>query len=356
MITAALLAFACGKREDSARLLEYFVQESLQQEMNVAVNGVLPSAWDVLAEPAAAYAAEHGFTVEFSQPLEVNDLGEHCAEVIIRAADGCWVAIPFSYSLVYDASAPVVAGVGDHSILCGEGLALRSGVTVSDDCFGPVSLEVDASGVDVQTPGVYTVTYTATDVCGNRTQLSSNVYVYEMDVTEDMLWELVDPLLERLLNDEMTAEEKCRKIYACVQASLYYVSDSDKSDWVRAAYTSLFVNSYGDCFSFFAATRALLKRAGIEFLEIQRQPGLTEDTHYWLMVNIAEPGEDARWYYLDPTELRDDGYRHSGCLLTEAQILAYDAVRPNFYAFDRTGYPAVCTQVITPTPELGIVE
>ena len=99
-----------------------------------------------------------------------------------------------------------------------------------------------------------------------------------------------------------------------------------------------------------------MERAGIEYIEIERTPGYTPDTHFWLLVNIAESGEAARWYYLDPTELRDDGYNHSGCLLTSAQIEAYDRVRPNFYRHDTSVLPPVCDTVITPTPTLGIEE
>ena len=96
--------------------------------------------------------------------------------------------------------------------------------------------------------------------------------------------------------------------------------------------------------------------SGIEYIEIQRTPGYTDDTHYWLLVNIAEDGEKARWYYYDPTELRHDEYDHSGCLLTLAQLQAYDRVRPCFYLHDTASLPPVCEEIITPTPELSLGE
>ena len=224
---------------------------------------------------------------------------------------------------------------------------------MADDCLGEVMLTVEASSVDNRKEGIYEVVYTATDAAGNSASVRGNVYIYAMAVSEPMLNERIDELLLRLDASDKDKETLCRSIYACIRASLTYVADGDQSDWVRAAYTSLFVSGRGDCFSYFSAAKALLQRAGIEYIEIQRTPGYTDDTHYWLLVNIAEDGEMARWYYFDPTELRHDEYDHSGCLLTSAQLQAYDRVRPYFYLHDIAGLPPVCDIIITPTPELN---
>jgi hypothetical protein len=148
----------------------------------------------------------------------------------------------------------------------------------------------------------------------------------------------------------MTVEEKLRAAYDYIQAHISYVSDSDKSDWVRAAYESLFVTGSGDCFNYFAAAKAVICRLGLDYREIQRTPGLTEETHYWLMVNIGT-SQNPQWYHYDCTRLRSE-YNHSGCLLTDTQINAYNKVRPYFYAYDASQYPASATRIITQTPEL----
>ena len=48
-------------------------------------------------------------------------------------------------------------------------------------------------------------------------------------------------------------------------------------------------------------------------------------------------------------------YKVSGCLLTDAQVRAYDKWRAGSYfrAYDTTLYPASATAIITPISELG---
>ena len=106
----------------------------------------------------------------------------------------------------------------------------------------------------------------------------------------------------------------------------------------------------GDCYSYFAAAKAFLEYLGIENMDIQRLPGYTTDTHYWSLVNIGTEG-NPRWYHFDCTRLRAE-YNHSGCLLTDSQVDAYNRVRANFYKYDRSEYPATDTRIITETPSL----
>ena len=325
-------------------------------DIRLATNAPMPAPELLLDASTCEHVAAHGITVEYidapSRPLP----GEQQVQLLLRATNEATMAVTVTYSGVTDTTPPTISGVVDRSALCGEGLVLRQGVTTQDDCLGEITLTVDASAVNSRVEGAYEVLYTATDAAGNTTTVPGTVYIYAMAVSPQMLYERIDELLVRLDAPNKSKEELCRSIYACIQASLTYVADADQSDWIRAAYTSLFVSGSGDCFSYFAAAKALLQRAGVEYLEIQRSPGYTEDTHYWLLVNIAEDGEDARWYYYDPTELRHDAYDHSGCLLTAAQLQAYDRVRPYFYQHDSAALPAVCQEVITPTPELEMGE
>ena len=322
----------------------------------IATNAPMPAASALLDDTSYARLAKEGITVEYAEKNMVPLPGQQTVLLLLRAPNGATKQVEAVYSGVFDTTPPTVDGVVDRSALCGEGVVLREGVRITDDCLGEVTLTVDASAVDNRKEGVYEVVYTATDAAGNTTTVRGDVYIYAMEVSEQMLNDRIDELLLRLDAPNKDRETLCRSIYACIQASLTYVSDGDQSDWVRAAYTSLFVSGQGDCFSYFSAAKALLQRAGIEYIEIQRTPGYTDDTHYWLLVNIAEDGEKARWYYLDPTELRHDEYDHSGCLLTLAQLQAYDRVRPCFYLHDTASLPPVCEEIITPTPELSLGE
>ncbi|MBQ7337623.1 MAG: hypothetical protein IJW40_04110 [Clostridia bacterium] len=326
---------------------------TVQQELTLATNAPPPAAGAFLPDALREMLKEREITVSYAEPLSVTALGQQTAYLCLRAPNGDTRMLSVPYQGIYDTIPPTVTGLRDRSALCGEGVMLRDGIQVIDNCLGEVTLTVDGSSVDNTRQGVYEVIYTAVDAAGNTATFTSPVYIYEVAVTEAQLMEKIDPLLDRIITEGMSKEEICRGIYATVQASLYYVADADKSDWMRAAYTSLFVTGSGDCFSYFAAAKALLHRAGIEYIEIQRSEGYTQDTHYWLLVNIAEPGQAARWYYFDPTELRNDDYNHSGCLLTAEQVGAYNRVRPHFYQHDTSSLPPICEQVITPTPELG---
>jgi len=89
-------------------------------------------------------------------------------------------------------------------------------------------------------------------------------------------------------------------------------------------------------------------------LDIQRPAELAQkmnQTHYWSLVNISDDPQKDIWYHYDSCRLRAE-YNHSGCLLTEIQINAYNYVRENFYAYNTNLFPKTCDTIITPTPEL----
>ncbi|XZM35146.1 immunoglobulin-like domain-containing protein (plasmid) [Clostridium perfringens] len=90
-----------------------------------------------------------------------------------------------------DESAPVITvdGVTDPAntpieITAGESYDFSAGVTATDDVDGPVEVTVDSSNVKLDTPGEYTVTYTARDAAGNETTLTRPVIIKAAEVEE----------------------------------------------------------------------------------------------------------------------------------------------------------------------------
>ena len=61
--------------------------------------------------------------------------------------------------------------------------------------------------------------------------------------------------------------------------------------------------------------------------------------------------EEPRWYHFDCTHLNAT-YSHSGCLLTDQQLKAFNRFRAGFYAYDSSKYPATDKTIITRTPDL----
>lgn len=309
------------------------------RELCLAYGGAVPGASDFLADEARERCAERGIEVTFAEEPDLLTLGERT--VVLSVGDK---TVKTSVRVIEDNEPPVLIGVRDASCLVGTGVVLRQGILAEDNCFGEVKWSVDASAVDTSRVGMYTVVYRATDAAGNMTEQTALVTVYAEEITEDMLHAACDEYLATLLPDGADRETICRRIWEGVQASIAYHPISDKTSPVRAAYLALFREGRGDCYSYFAAARALLERAGIEYLEIERTHGVRKDTHYWLMVNLAGEGEMPRWYHFDPTELDTGGYPHDGCLFTDAELDAYNAHNVGFYDYDRAAYPATANE------------
>lgn len=252
---------------------------------------------------------------------------------------------------VRDTTPPTIEGAEDITVYVGESVAYRKNITVTDNAGDEgVTLTVDSTAVNTAAEGAYTVIYTATDKAGNTISATASVYVKTQNVNESLLFDQVSRVCDEILTAGMSNEDKLRAVYDYIQTNISYVNHSDKTDWVGEAYNGLFVTGTGDCFTYFAAAKAFLIHLDIQFIELQRAPGLTDETHFWMLVNISDTPGVRTWYHYDATRLRAE-YNHSGCLLTDRQAQAYNKVRPHFYTHN-TDCPATSDIIITETPEL----
>ena len=286
----------------------------------------------------------------YEDPLPaLSELGDYDVTFRVKDASGNKTGVLHSIvTVIRDVEAPVFVRVPELSAYIGEAIAYRKGLYVTDNCCGDVDIAVDTSAVDPNTVGDYVVRYTATDASGNSSSAQTVIHIYATQITEVQLEERVDAVIRQIITPTMDNEAKLRAVYSYIQSHISYVSDSDKSDWVRAAYDALFVSGVGDCFNYFAAAKAFVRRLGLDYREIQRTPGAADGTHYWLMVNIGD-SMTPRWYHYDCTRMRE-GYDHS--LLTEKQLSAYNKMRPGFYAYNAAAYPSANSEIITKTPWL----
>jgi hypothetical protein len=253
---------------------------------------------------------------------------------------------------VVDNEPPKIEVVSDIVTGVGEAVPYRQSVTLTDNCTGEITLTADESEIDLTQAGEYTAYLFATDAAGNKSEgvkVTVRVHSDAVDI-EQLHAEIAEAEEDIGITESMTAEEKCRAIYNYVYGRVTYGGKSDKTSLHRAAYDALFGSGVGDCFSYFASAKALLDYYGIENLDLQRLAGYTTDTHYWSLVNIGDE-ENPRWYHFDCTTLMPE-YSHSGCLLTDKQIEAYNKVRSYFRIYDKSAYPSVATDIITPTPSL----
>ena len=307
-----------------------------------------PNALDFIG--TIAEADEYTAYFECDLP-DMNQIGDY--DVTFRVEDASGNKTKELHSIltvIEDYEPPVFKTVPELSAYVGEAIAYRKGVVVTDNCGGTVDVTVDSSAVDPNTPGDYTVGFTATDASGNVSWASTTIHIYENQITEEELNAKIDTIIAQIITPDMDKEAQLRAVYRYVYDHIAYTSDSDKSDWIRAAYDGLFMTGSGDCFNYFAAAIAFCRRLGIDYREIERTPGAADGTHFWIMVNIGT-AEEPRWYHFDCTHLRAS-YSHSGCLLTDQQIKAFNKFRAGFYAYDSASYPASDKTIITRTPDL----
>ncbi len=261
-------------------------------------------------------------------------------------------------SFIKDTEAPVIEINGDISFATDDAISYKQFIKVSDNCIGDIALEVDDSKVDYKTIGEYEITVNATDLANNTSTLTAKVSITagkSYDPSLEKLNKKLSELMPSIINGDMTSEQKCRQIYNYVQKNITYASTSKSDDYVDVAYDALFVSKEGDCFAFFAAAKAMLNYLEIENMDIERSDDGIDGTHFWNYVNIGTK-ESPRWYHFDCTRLNAK-YNESGCLLTLAQVEAYDKWRYEsdhvyFRQYDRSKYPKTSTEIITETPNI----
>ena len=236
-----------------------------------------------------------------------------------------------------DTTAPTILGVNKLSVFLGSTIAYRSGILVTDDTDPAPKLSVDSSFVNLSAPGCYQLVYTATDSAGNESSVQTTVTVVEAPesyVDEALIKEKADELLDKILTEDMTPEQKVNAIYDWIEGHCYYIAEFDKSDYMQAAYLMLTTNR-GDCYGFYAVSRLLFDRLGLPNLTVTRTPNeVRTSNHWWNMVSL-DGGES--WYHFDSTPHMT--YPTRTCLVTDADLEAFNELMPNYYYFDHSAYP-----------------
>ena len=295
-----------------------------------------------------------GCTVTLVDKYNFSSLGTYPISLVLTDEKGREFTYTASLTLVHDTTPPTINGLRDLVSYIGSGVSYLSGVSATDECDAGVTLSVNTDAVNLKKVGVYDVIYRATDAAGNFTEVRRTLSVYEEEITLEMLYARIDPILANIVYDNMSTEQKLRAIYDYVYENVAYASTYDKSSWVRAAYNGL-TSRNGDCFTYFALSKAMMERLGIENMDVERLPELAaavNERHYWNLVNIGSES-DPKWYHFDACRIKDIS-RPWGFLMTDDQLIEYSNSRSNddgisgyFYAYDKAQYPPSSTEIIT---------
>ncbi len=166
----------------------------------------------------------------------------------------------------------------------------------------------------------------------------------------DALNELVNQVLQKIITSGMSKREQAYSVFRYVNSHVRYVGDSVKTSWQEGAYEGLYTGR-GDCYTYYALSRALLTALGIDNLEVRRVGGTS--SHFWNLVNCGDG-----WYHFDagPHSVSMDGA--SFFLFTDQDAMNYtQKAGRNYYDFDgslyppRAGGPAEPEAVPEPAPQ-----
>lgn len=237
-------------------------------------------------------------------------------------------------TVMADVEPPVISGAEDRTVVIGETVAYKEGITVTDDLDDDITLKVDTSKVDPNTEGYYEVIYTAADSSGNAASVTVTFHFTSQDnINTDAEFDrYVKRISGNIIRDSMTDTQKLWAIYEWCRNSISYSGHSDKDDWKKAAVTG-FRKRSGDCFTYFACAKALMEYNGIENIDVIKIKDTTDQSsHFWSLVDIG-----TGYYHFDATP-RIGGF--DGFMLTDRQLQDYSLANKNSHRYHTNLYPA----------------
>ena len=235
-----------------------------------------------------------------------------------------------------DNQAPVILGAGDLTVHVGETAAYFRGVTVQDDRDASPTLEVDNTRVDLSSPGVYPLYYTARNASGKETRLEVSVTVLPRETEEDGTIDLaVEEILTGILTPDMTQRQQVEAIYTWAKEHIRYAGHTSRVDYRQAGYEAI-TSGEGDCYGYFAATKLMLEALDIPNVDVCKVKRSDDDSeHFWSLVSV-DGGET--YYHFDATPRV--GQTEELCLVTDLFLDSFDTFHDGCHNRDKSLYPA----------------
>ena len=235
-----------------------------------------------------------------------------------------------------DTDPPVISGAKNKNIVIGSAVSYKQGITVTDNRDKPedITLKVDTSKVKPNEKGTYEVTYTAVDTAGNAASVTVKYrFGTEDELSTDVsLDEYVNKIAKSIFKSGMTQAQQLKAIYNWCRAKIGYSGHSTKDNWKNAAIRG-FKSRGGDCYTYFACSKALMEYCGIKNIDVVKvRVNDSESHHYWSLVDVG-----TGYYHFDATP-RVGGF--NGFMRTDSQLSEYSKSHKNSHRFDSGKYPA----------------
>lgn len=295
-----------------------------------AVAVVLDSKKDIVPEMFVADVSDTSkVKLEFENDIDTINRGIQMVRVKLTDEGGNYSYINTTLNILYDAIKPEITGVASVTTYIRQKPDYLLGVSAVDDVDGILNITVDDSKVNYEIPGIYQVTYKASDNSGNVITQNANVEV--MNVTRELVDSMVDDILKDLVNESMTMKEKAWACYVYIQDNVRYINQADQSSTAKAAYDGLTLG-VGDCFTYASLVEVFFERIGAETVFVKRHNGVYN--HYWELCNLG-----TGWYHVDATP-RNSVFK---CFMkTDAELQAESST---YWIYDKTLYPEVATSI-----------
>ena len=288
-------------------------------------------------------------TVSYEKTPGANASGKVDVVIVLTDAYGNTTSYSTYFTVMNDNVAPQIIKAPDTlEAYTGASVIWRASVEATDDS-GEVELSLDTSEANLDVPGKYTVYIVAKDAAGNETRKKVALTVLDGSVTDQMLTDAIKKIEKDLLiTSNMTAEEKIYAVFQYVYYTMKYSNTSNHIDWRQEAYTALSGGFTGDCFTYCAASYAILGYIGFDVRIVERAESAKVEgtgTHFWVLVNIGTESSP-RWYHFDATPQRGP-YNLATYLMTNSQLEAYTKWRndtykvENYYTYDVDKFPEV---------------
>ena len=334
---------------DSTMLGEYKVTFSwfgLTQDAKLKIRDTIPPEGEtrdltmtVKDHPAATdfIVSYHDATkvdIRFIIDPDMQEEGKQTVNILLEDQGGNHTILKATLNIYDEENVPVIQGAVNRTVYVGDTISYRSGIQIKTDTNETPELTIDSSEVDLDTPGVYPVTYTATDIYGRSSSVIARVTVEEKPANYDdmlLLEQQVDAKLKELINPEMSEIEKLFAIFRYVRLVSPWNRGRTEHDPVQQSLLAMAGNP-GDCFTHAALYQIMLERAGFvcALVEKDSETGM----HFWLMVHTKYG-----WFHSDPSPIYVTGF--VAFLSTDLQLQEYAAkYRPHLYDLGYTTLPA----------------
>ena len=324
-----------GKIYDSTLIVEDTVAPVATAKDATAKLGIMPNAEDCVTDILDKTEVD----ITYKTEPDVSKEGETEAVVVLKDEGGNATEIKVKITVVSDTEPPVIEGAKDIIVEVGDTVSYRKDIVVTDNEDSNPTLTIDSSLVDLDTPGEYVATYTATDKSGNASIVAIQVIVEEKGPKKDRdeVYALAQKVLDDIIDDSMTDMEKAFAIYRWTNRNIMYTGTADKTHWTIGAYEA-FTKRAGDCYSYYAAAKAMFDVVGIENVDIVKSD-TSHSSHFWSIINLGDG-----WYHVDCTPRKGSGDLFF--MVTDAELEAYSVNHKNSHIFEGSLYPERATESV----------